>query len=297
MYPIHVEINEKKILKLSTTLKRAYRQITRELLDATDFGTHNRQVILAQVDRHLEDLGVDIDNFLREELPDYYKKGADQAIAQLRKTGAPLEVTYGFNSVHIEAIQALIDDTSKAFGETLTGISRSANRVLGRGARELITQKMAEGTISGKAMREVKQQIKGIIQDEGLAVLKDKAGRSWSLDRYSEMLLRTKSVEARNRGLINRVVENKFDLVQVSDHMGECELCRPWEGKILSLTGATKGYPTVAEAEAEGLFHPNCRHAINALVPDLAKETNAYDPDKPTKKVSVKNQRELAGLD
>ena len=29
---------------------------------------------------------------------------------------------------------------------------------------------------------------------------------------------------------INRVLENGYDLVQVSDHVGECELCRPWEG-------------------------------------------------------------------
>src|SRR5690606_18083284 len=32
--------------------------------------------------------------------------------------------------------------------------------------------------------------------------------------------------------------------------------CRPWEGKVLSLTGRTPGYSTVAEARAAGLFHP-----------------------------------------
>jgi hypothetical protein len=136
---------------------------------------------------------------------------------------------------------------------------------------------MAEGITKGSALREVKNMVKSVLSEYGLDSLIDKAGRSWSLDRYTEMLIRTKTVEARNRGLINRVLENGYDLVQVSDHMGECDLCRPWEGRILSLTGQTKGYPTLAEAESQGLFHPNCRHAINTLHRELAEKTKAYD--------------------
>jgi hypothetical protein len=95
------------------------------------------------------------------------------------------------------------------------------------------------------------------------------------------MLFRTKVVEARNRGIANRLVENGYDLVQVSNHgMASCPMCAPWQGKILSSTGATKGYDTVLDAERAGLFHPNCRHAINVLVPGLASMTRAYNPDK-----------------
>jgi len=74
------------------------------------------------------------------------------------------------------------------------------------------------------------------------------------------------------------MVENDFDLVQVSAH-GGCDLCAPWEGAILSISGDTPGYPTVDEAEASGLFHPNCKHAINTLIPDLAAATDAYNPN------------------
>jgi hypothetical protein len=90
------------------------------------------------------------------------------------------------------------------------------------------------------------------------------------------MLFRTKVVEARNRGMVNRMAENGYDLVQVTAHAGTCPICAPWEGKILSISGQSKEYDSVAEAEADGLFHPNCRHAINTLVPSLAKKTNAY---------------------
>jgi hypothetical protein len=30
-------------------------------------------------------------------------------------------------------------------------------------------------------------------------------------------------------------------------------------------------------AEREGLFHPNCKHAINAIIPELASLTKSYD--------------------
>jgi hypothetical protein len=59
--------------------------------------------------------------------------------------------------------------------------------------------------------------------------------------------------------------------VKVSTHRGACELCQPWQGKILSITGKTKGYPTLEEAKAAGLFHPRCRHAYSLSI-DLDAE-------------------------
>ena len=93
--------------------------------------------------------------------------------------------------------------------------------------------------------------------------------------RYSEMLIRTKAVEARSTGMMNRIVENDYDLVQVSSH-GATDVCGKWEGEILSVTGNTPGYKTVQMATDDGLFHPNCRHAMNVIVSNLAAETKAY---------------------
>lgn len=286
MYPLEVEINAKNILTLQNSYKRAYIQIIKEIQTATDFGVANRKAILAQIRAILEELGIDTQKFLEAELPQYYKAGAKDAVRQLKNVGAPIPITTGFNRIHKRAIIALVDDTSRAFGESLTGINRSAQLLLGRVNRELITQALAEGKITGKTLREVKEQIKGILAEQGLSALVDKGGHTWTLDRYSEMLFRTKAVEARNRGLTNRMVENGYDLVQVSNHNSEHEACRVWESKILSLRGITPGYETVADAEMAGLFHPNCKHAINAIIPSLARKTEAYNPDERTKRIS-----------
>jgi len=65
-------------------------------------------------------------------------------------------------------------------------------------------------------------------------------------------------MQAHLEGTANRLVEQGHDLVKVSTHRGACELCQPWQGKVLSITGKTKGYRTLEEAKAAGLFHPNC---------------------------------------
>lgn len=68
--------------------------------------------------------------------------------------------------------------------------------------------------------------------------------------------------------------------------------CRPYENEVLSLTGRTKGYTTLAEAKANGLQHANCRHSISPYTEGLADvskvwdtETQSYQP-----KENVKSQ-------
>lgn len=279
MYPERVYINQQKIKKITDTFGSAYNDIVREIETATDFGVANRKAILSQIKVILEDLGSDVEEYLDEEMRAYYKIGSDEAVKQLKNVGAKVGVREGFNRVHKEAIAAIVDDSSRAFAETMSAMVRNVQRTLSKAAKEAITQKMAKGIISGEALRKVKREIKSIIREQGIPALVDAGGHSWTLDRYGEMLFRTKVVEARNRGLVNRMAENGYDLVQVSQHSGSCDVCADWEGKILSITGDTPGYETVADAEADGLFHPNCRHAINTLIPALARETEAYETD------------------
>lgn len=279
LYPKEVNVNEAQIERLTRTFKRSYIQIFNEIETATDWGVYNRKLILAKIEAILTNLGVDVYEFIGKELPKYYKSGAADAVKQLHNIGAEVEIPEGFNLIHQEAIMALVDDTAKAFGESMTGVARSADLVLGKATRDLLTQQMAKGMIGGEALATVRKMIKATLREQGFAALTDKAGHKWTLDRYADMLFRTKAVEARNRGLANRAAENGYDLVQVSNNQTTHQECRVWEGKILSLTGKTPGYPTVAQAEEAGLFHPNCKHAINILAPTLAKQTRAYNPD------------------
>jgi hypothetical protein len=80
--------------------------------------------------------------------------------------------------------------------------------------------------------------------------------------------------------------------VQVSDHFGECALCRPYENEVLSLTGRTKGYTTLAKAKSNGLQHSNCRHSISPFTEGLAEVSKVWNTEtqKYEEKENVKAQ-------
>lgn len=275
MFPTEVPIDEKTLLKLTQIYLKAKEQIVSEFEGATDFGIANRRSLLAQIDVILESLGAEGVQIIKDEVVKQYQKGSEQAIGQLESLGQEVNIPTAFNNIHQDAIQALVSDTAKPFAESMDGIKRQATTLINRNAKQQITDQLALGKISGKALREVKRNVVAVLKSDGLTALVDKGGRSWELDRYAEMLIRTKAVEARNTGLSNRMAQNGYDLVQVSSH-GATDQCAEWEGAILSLTGNTPGYKTVEQAREGGLFHPNCRHAINVYIPDLANRTSAF---------------------
>lgn len=282
MYPDEVDVDEVNLALLSKKYEKAHKEINALILGVAVFTIANRKAILGKIDGILKGLGISTQKYIEKEITNQYLSGASDAVKQLENVGADVAVAKGLSRAHTLYISTLVDETTESFAESLSGISRSANTLLGKATREATTQAMVEGITASQGKKEVAKVIKATLQEQGLASIVDKSGRTWSLDRYADMLFRTKSVEARNRGLINRMAENNYDLVQVSDHGSDHEECAVWEGKILSATGATPGYDTVADAEEAGLFHPNCKHAINVLIPSLAEKTKAYDPDQPT---------------
>jgi hypothetical protein len=81
--------------------------------------------------------------------------------------------------------------------------------------------------------------------------------------------MRSSTANAMLQGHTDRITELGIDTVIVSDAVEECKICRPFEGRVLSLSGRTTGrlkdgrtvMCSLAEAKAKGLFHNNCRHS------------------------------------
>jgi hypothetical protein len=101
-------------------------------------------------------------------------------------------------------------------------------------------------------------------------------GRYWQPSSYAEMVSRTGIADARRTAFKTRYLANGVDVVQVVENGSVHEECIRWEGEYLSLTGAAKELPTVEDAEAQGLFHPNCSHryvvAVDYDQPELPEE-------------------------
>ena len=119
---------------------------------------------------------------------------------------------------------------------------------------------------------------------QGITAFIDKSGRSWNMATYCEMLTRTSTMQVFHQAKVNEYLAHGEDLVIVTYHTPTCKKCAPWGGKILSLTGETKGYPTMEEAKASGLFHPNCRHTYSLWI-EFDDETNNRPEQIPAEKL------------
>lgn len=119
---------------------------------------------------------------------------------------------------------------------------------------------------------------------QGFTGLIDPRGRRRELVTYAEQTIRGAVSAAEVDGYCQQAVADGFDLFIVSDVPGACELCRPHEGRIYSITGSTVGAisrdtitgapirvnvaGSLAGARADGLFHYGCRHTIRVWTPD-----------------------------
>lgn len=154
---------------------------------------------------------------------------------------------------HLLAMDDILNGTSKHMVRNVDDIYRE------------VTSQSISGVMTGvDTLRQAAQKSLNQYAAKGITGFVDKAGRKWDLQSYATMATRTVANNIAKQGHIDRSVEMGRDLMIVSAHNGACPLCVPWSNKILSISGQNTKYPSLAEAEAAGLFHPNCKHTLLA---------------------------------
>jgi hypothetical protein len=254
-------------------LVKFYEQAEREILVQI-----NKTLLAGKKDEleYLKQMRLNIDVILRQlregnkewcmqAIANVYSEGMKNADVMLKDIGTT--VTAGFGAIHQQAVQVLAENAYQRFEDVVQVIGRQVNDIY----RELALENV-RGTVVGydtwnKTARRFREQL----AERGVTGFKDRSGRMWRMTTYTEMVARTTCMESHLQGTANRLVEQGHDLVKVSTHRGACELCQPWQGKILSITGKTEGYPTLEEAKSAKLFHPRCRHAYSLSI-DLDAE-------------------------
>jgi hypothetical protein len=84
-------------------------------------------------------------------------------------------------------------------------------------------------------------------------------GARWNIETYSNMFSRHVNNELVRMDIIDQIKAQGRKKVKISSHGTVCELCKPYEGKILT-------FEELEEAKIKGLFHPNCLHIILFVV-------------------------------
>jgi len=252
-------------------LIKFYEQAEREILNQINRALlrGNQTEYLVQMKRNVEAILQQLKEGSRtwceQAIPRVYTEGLNNADAMLKDIGA--SVSTGFGGIHQQAAQVLAENAFQRFEDVAQVIGRQVNDIY----RELALENVRGSVVGYDTWKQVARRFREQLAERGVTGFKDRTGRIWNMRTYTEMVARTTTMEAHLQGTANRLVEQGHDLVKVSTHLGACELCQPWQGKILSITGKTPGYPTLEEAKAAGLFHPNCRHAYGLYI-ELDKE-------------------------
>jgi hypothetical protein len=230
-----------------------------------------------------------------------YNQGV--ALAGTDLVGAGTASAIAFGGIDPEAVEALISSQKDLRDSLAEGGLRIASGAAKdyRAVVEEVTGRMLTGAVTRKeaaAQAVAKWALRGVTK------FTDKKGRNWDIGSYAEMATRTVAGHAMIQGHVDRLVSTGHQFVMVSDAPEECELCRPWEGKILSLgketgrrtvnghTFTVKG--TLREAQRQGLFHPNCRHRTVVYIPGRTKplhNTAAPEGDKLRQKQRAMERR------
>jgi hypothetical protein len=189
--------------------------------------------------------------------------------------------------------RTLIDRTSRDLIEQLSSMNVVIKNVISNANQKIHEQAALEVLTQDLHLHHAKQRLLTQYAHQGITGFIDRRGRRWDLSTYAEMKIRTAATQAAIDSSLERFKSARIGLVHVSDSPRECSLCRPWEGKVLSIGGGgggrhqlispIDGKPFVvdvagsmAEARLAGLFHPNCHHFILPYVPGttvLPKQT------------------------
>lgn len=232
-----------------------------------DLSRRGEQLLqLARVTAVLDQLGAYVDPEARRMVADAY----DQAGARTGQQVLALGVRGPVVGVNPDAVAVLQDSVVSSLRDGRVRVGRQVQDVYARAGRQAATRAVlgAEGSPRSAARRLASDLLKDrqIARMAGGPGFVDAAGRTWGIDRYSAMTVRTVTREAVVQGSVDRMVGHGVTLARVSTHGGACKICVPFEGKLIDLAGNGEGFG--GEVPITGPlppYHPNCAHTISPV--------------------------------
>lgn len=233
----------------------------------------NIQALRSEVDGILLDLSKGVPGAAERAVGLAYNRGIATAGAELTKAG----LGYGaFSEVQpTGAVAALVSETMARLSPMSFQVRRSVMDVY----QQVVTRVVAQTALGTVSRREASRMVLTRLGQNGVTGFRDTAGRNWNMASYAEMAVRSSTANAMLQGHTDRIQELGIDTVIVSDSPEECRVCRPFEGKVLSLSGRTTGrlkdgktvVASLAEAKSAGLYHNNCTHSHSVYLVGVTK--------------------------
>jgi hypothetical protein len=197
------------------------------------------QFLRHQTEKLVADLGDRAAAQVAVSLAEAYNRGGASAAADL---AALLKVGLEEASAPIlglPSVERLVAETMRSL------IAANARMTVAtvQAFRDIVTETSSQVLIGTQTRRQAAQAALNRFAAKGITGFVDRSGRGWNLASYVEMAMRTGCGKAAVQGHIDRLQQYGLNLVIVSDAPKECPLCRPWEGKVLSIGGVPVEMP------------------------------------------------------
>lgn len=264
-----------EILQLRDTYEKAQIRLLDIIVKQESRGnvTVYRKAILAHTNAELKIL----DDFAAKWTKDNITKAYTQSVE---------DVYTAYRAAHISVpVIAANQKVIKSLSENASGQLLDAHRFIGRMVNDTIRQSgieaIAEKVSTGSTVKETKKILIQKLTDKGIMAIKDKAGRNIKLEVYAETVARTTTRESTNLATINQMQAIGEDLVQMTNHSSSCPVCAVYEGRVYSISGKSKTYPSL-DIPFSGDYaniHPRCSHSLTPYIlkfDDNASDTKAF---------------------
>lgn len=273
--------------QVADALIRAYALAGQLIIDeitrgGLDKAIGRRASLLRQIDEILAELTDQTTLLSGELVQEGYRDGSAVAADRIRELfdlGDDLDVSFG--RVDQDAVAAL---ASRLFNDLGDATQLARRRVAGLVqdtqlaslANEAIRDEVAAAIARGATRVDLTRRLEPLVRDgvipeniasQAGAVLGglqiQVGGWTGPLSSYAELVARTMQREAATIGAVNRMTANGLDIMEVTTTRGTDDSCRVYEGLLISISGQTEGFPTLAQLPRGGTpFHPRCTHSL-----------------------------------
>ena len=280
---------EYDIRKLTREYERALKSVQAELntLFLSDFERAQIVAVEANIKQTLADLRKYGDRWARVTLTKSATEGVASTIYSLGLVETYEEAVKiaRFNAINKPFVEAIIADTQADLLAVTQNVERKTRAAIRQATGDVLRAKTAAGINGTQSLQQaLTKEIRGKLGSAADTAIVDAAGRKWKLKNYTEMLARTKSLEAHKEATRNEAIGEGVRYAVISRH-GATDACSRWEGRVIALTYDAPGnYPVLDELPRNEIFHCNCKHVISPVrrpdrLPTDLRDLNGIEAD------------------
>jgi Phage minor capsid protein 2 len=258
----------------------------------------DRTNMLKQVHAILAELEVESLDKSVPLIAQYHVDGATEAEKAIKNTISRQIIDKNVVEYIVQSLPDIIS-THKAevrnlLNTTFSNLEANLNLVKKELRQELLT-KIGSAQVTGKSRKSLESELVKRMQEMKMTAIKvpTKNGEiNLSLKAYAHGLTQSSLINSRAAAVIERAISRGHDLVQVSTHSNPSPMCRPWRGRILSISGRDLRYAPLSQAlfhgdyKEGGILHKYCRHTLYVYNEKLVNFVYEYNKSNPSKEVS-----------